>query len=196
MATLSRRAQKDAARRATETALLEATVQLLGEGTPFAEVAIDQIVRRAGYSRPTFYSYFRDKRELILRLGADLQRDVAAAADPWLQEGTGDIRPTLQAVLGAFRRHRETVGALVEAAGYDPEVRRFWHGFHERFEHVAARRIAGGDPALDSAHARARAFALIWMTERSLTEHLAQPSADEAALLDELARFWQHASHP
>ena len=122
-------------------------------------------------------------------------RLVAAFEQEFLYTGVSD-RPGDAYALGAFRRHRETVGALVEAAGYDPEVRRFWHGFHERFEHVAARRIAAGDPALDSAHARARAFALIWMTERSLTEHLAQPSADEAALLDELARFWQHASHP
>jgi AcrR family transcriptional regulator len=196
MATLSRRAQKDATRRATEASLLEATVQLLGEGTPFAEIAIDQIVRRAGYSRPTFYSYFRDKRELILRLGEDLERDVAAAADPWLKAGTGDTRPTLQAVLDAFRRHRETVGALVEAAGYDPEVHRFWHKFHERFRKTAALRIAAGDPSLDRAHAQARAFALIWMTERSLTEHLAQPRAEESALLDELARCWQHAAEP
>src|SRR5258708_30080647 len=77
MATLSRRERTDATRQATETALMRATIELLGEGQPFAELGIEQIVRRAGFSRPTFYSYFRDKRELILRLGEQLQESAA-----------------------------------------------------------------------------------------------------------------------
>lgn len=194
MATLSRRDQNDATRQATEAALTRATIELLAEGSPFAEVTIDQIVRRAGYSRPTFYAYFRDKRALVLRLGEALQRDVAAAADPWLESAQGEIRATLEAVLDAFRAHRETVAALVEAATYDVEVRDFWRGFHDRFLDTATERISLGDPGLARKRARARAYGLVWMTERTVTEHLARPTVDETALLDELTRFWQQAA--
>ncbi|WP_354701697.1 HTH-type transcriptional regulator EthR [Paraconexibacter sp. AEG42_29] len=196
MATLSRRERTDATRQSTEAALMAATVELLGEGTPFAELGIEQIVRKAGFSRPTFYSYFRDKRELILKLGEVLRDAVAAAADPWLTSGQGMVRETLQGVLEAYRANRETLAAITEAATYDQEVQAFWRSFNERFAVIATERIAAGVPALDHAHAAARAYALVWMTERSFTEHVADPTRDEDALLDELAGVWQRATNP
>jgi AcrR family transcriptional regulator len=194
MATLSRRDRTDATRQATEAALLAATVELLEQGTPFAELGIEQIVRRAGFSRPTFYSYFRDKRELILRLGAGLQTAVAGAADPWLTGETGRTRETLTAVLEAFRAHRGTLVAINEAATYDPEVAAFWRAFHENFLQTAIGRILRAEPDLPPERARARAYALVWMTQRVLAEHLAYPTQDEQALLDELAGLWQSAA--
>jgi len=194
MATLSRRERTDATRQATVEALLAATIELLGEGTPFADLGIEQIVRRAGFSRPTFYTYFRDKRELIVKLGIRLQDAVAAAADPWLNGQTGQTRVTLSAVLDAFHAHRETLIAITEAATYDPEVATFWRGFNERFAAIATSRIHSGLPELDPAHASARAYALVWMTERTLSEHLANPTREEAAILDELTVFWQTAA--
>jgi AcrR family transcriptional regulator len=194
MATLSRRERTDATRQATEAALLAATVELLGEGTPFAELGIEQIVRRAGFSRPTFYTYFRDKRELILHLGEQLKDAVATAADPWLTSEHGQTRATLSAVLDAFRADRAALAAITEAATYDAEVQAFWRNFTERFVAIAAERIASGGFAIDSEHAAARAYAIVWMTERSLTEHLAHPTRDEDALLDELTVIWQQAT--
>ena len=191
MAVLSRRLATEAGRRANREAILAATLELLAEGAPFAEISIEQIVRRAGLSRPTFYSYFGDKRQLILELGRRLQEDVAVASEPWLERGEGEIRATLEAVLDAFRRHRSTLAALVEAATYDAEVNAFWHAFHERFLAAAAARIRSADPKLPKKRAHARAFALVWMTERTFSEHLAGADVDEAALLDELTAFWQ-----
>jgi AcrR family transcriptional regulator len=191
MSTLSRRDRTDATRQATETALLDATIALLGEGHAYADLGIEQIVRAAGFSRPTFYTYFRDKRELILRLGERLVGAVAAAGDPWLADAEGDIRPRLAGVLDAFRAHREILAALVEAAGYDPEVKAFWRGFHDRFLDTAAARIA--ERGVDKKHARARAYGLVWMTERTISEHLDHPTVDERALLDELTGFWEAA---
>lgn len=191
MATLSRRDRTDATRQATEAALVDATIALLGEGHAYADIGIEQIVRAAGYSRPTFYSYFRDKRELILRLGERLQAAVAAAADPWLASAEGDLRETLVDVLAAFRANREILAALVEAAGYDDEVKAFWRAFHDRFLTTTADRIA--EAGVDREHARARAYGLVWMTERTMSEHLDRPTVDERALLDELTRFWEEA---
>lgn len=191
MAVLSRRAGVAETRRTNRDKLIAAALDLLADGTPFAEVSIEQIVRAAGLSRPTFYTYFRDKRELVLDLGAALMDDIAVAADPWLRDGQGDIRDTLAGVLDAFRRHRPTLGALVEAATYDAEVNAFWHALHQRFLDTAAARLQANDPQLPPAHAHARAFALVWMTERTFTEHLmGDAGVDEAALLDEVAGFW------
>jgi AcrR family transcriptional regulator len=191
MATLSRRERTNATRQATEAALMRATVELLGEGTPFAELGIEQIVRRAGFSRPTFYTYFRDKRALILRLGEQLQKSAAAAADPWLTSATDLSRETLGDVLGALRAHRETLVAIIEASTYDPEVAAFWRAFHDRFWDIATDRIADGVPALDREHAAARGYALVLMTVSVFAEHLTHPTRDEDALLDTLAEFWE-----
>lgn len=196
MATLSRRARTQATRQATEAALIAATVSLLEEGTPFAELGIEQIARAAGFSRPTFYAYFVDKRALVLQMGLTFQDDLAVAADPWLQSEHDDLRPTLVAVLEVFRAHRATVAAVVEAATYDAEVAEFWRALHDRFLVNARERIRRSDPVLDEAHAHARAFTLVWMTERTITEHLAVPSVDEPALVDELMRAWQNATGP
>jgi hypothetical protein len=127
----------------------------------------------------------------VLRLGERLQADVAAAADPWLASAEGDVRATLADVLAAFRANREILAALVEAAGYDPDVKAFWRAFHDRFLTTAAVRIA--ERGVDRKHARARAFGLVWMTERTFSEHLDNPTVDQTALLDELTRFWEQA---
>lgn len=193
MATLSRRARTASTRQATEAALIAATVSLLEEGTPFAELGVEQIARAAGFSRPTFYAYFDDKRALVLQMGQTFESDLAVAANPWLQSEHDDLRPALVAVLEVFRSHRATVAAVVEAATYDADVAVFWRALHDRFLVNARERIRRSDPGLDEAHAHARAFTLVWMTERTITEHLAVPSVDEPALVDELMRSWSTA---
>ena len=40
-----------------------------------------------------------------------------------------------------------------------------------------------GNPELDDKAVAARAYALIWMTEATLTEHVAHPTIDDAALV-------------
>lgn len=196
MAVLSHRTRGERTRRENRDALLAATLALLAEDSAYADLSIEQIVRRAGLSRPTFYAYFQDKRALVLELGEGFLDAVAVAADPFLTRDAGDAQETLVAVLEAFRAHRQTATALVEAATYDPEVRAFWTAFHERFVDTASARICLANPDLSEPRARARAFALVWMTERTLIEHLAAPSVDENALVAELAGFWEHALAP
>jgi TetR/AcrR family transcriptional regulator, ethionamide resistance regulator len=194
MATLSRRDRTLETRRATESALLRATEALLLDGAAYADLSIERIVRRAGLSRPTFYAYFEDKRSLVLRLGRELEADLAATAEPWLAFADVPLRKTLAGVLAIFARHRAALAAITEAATYDAEVSAFWLGFHDRFRPGAERRIAAGHPELVEADVAARAYALIWMTERSFTEHLARPSVDERALVDQVAWMWQAAT--
>ncbi len=194
MATLSRRARTADTRRATEAELLKATVSLLEEGTAYADISIEQIVRRAGFSRPTFYSYFDDKRDLVLKLGEAFQEDLSAAAEPWLNFADVPLRDTLAGVLAAFTRHRASVGAVAEAATYDAEVGAFWQGFFDRFRPGAERRVIAGNPDLPADDVAARAYALVYMTERAFIEHVARPTVDETALVDQVTWLWQAAT--
>ncbi|WP_320669545.1 TetR/AcrR family transcriptional regulator [Patulibacter defluvii] len=194
MATLSRRARTAETRKATEAELLGAAVSLLEEGTAYADVSIEQIVRRAGFSRPTFYTYFDDKRALVLKLGEALETDLAEAAEPWLSFADVPLRDTLARVLAVFTRHRASVRAITEAATYDPAVAAFWQAFHDRFRPGAERRIASGSPDLDDAAVAARAYALVYMTERTFVEHVGRPTVDERALVDQVAWLWRAAT--
>lgn len=194
MAVLSRRTANAETRRTNHDALVAATLKLLEDGAPFADISIEQIVRTAGLSRPTFYTYFRDKRELILHLGEALEQDLAAIAGPWLAVADGNPRDTVAGVLDVFRRHAATVGAISEAATYDPDVAAFWRGFHERFIPGAEHRVRTGNPELDDKAVAARAYALIWMTEATLTEHVAHPTIDDAALVEQLTWMWRAAT--
>lgn len=195
MATLSRRERTAEIRKANEQALLEATEALLLEGSAYADLSIEMIVRRAGLSRPTFYAYFEDKRALVLQLGAALEADLIDTAGPWLAFADVPLRDTLAGVLATFAQHRAALGAITEAATYDPDVNAFWQAFHDRFRPGAEGRITAGDPSLPPATVEARAYALIWMTERTFTEHLARPTVDEPSLVDEVTWLWKAATH-
>lgn len=194
MAVLSNRDQTAPTRRRNEVALLDAVVTLVDEGSAYADLNIQQIVDRAGLSRPTFYSYFKDKREVALTLGRRLADDLLATAAPWLAgEDDRTARETLRDLLYVFAEHRGTVAMITEAATYDAAVADFWRDLHDRFIPRATGRVRAGHPHLDEAAARARAFLLVWMTERTLTEHLATPTVDEEALLEQLAWTWNAA---
>jgi AcrR family transcriptional regulator len=195
MATLSRHtAVSDDSRQRNEQTFLDATTSLLDEGIAFADLGVGQISQRAGFSRPTFYAHFRDKRELLLTLGAGLDVKVHAVAEPWLRrEGDASLRETLAAVAETFRENSAIVGALVEAATYDTHVAEFWRSFHDLFVQLARDRALEGDPSLAPEVAEARAFALVWMTERAFTENIASPRVDDEALLDALEGLWRSA---
>lgn len=198
MATLSRHTTgSEDSRQRNEQAFLDATTALLEEGIAFADLGVGQIAQRAGFSRPTFYAHFRDKRELLLTLGGGFDVKVHEVAEPWLrgQQEVG-LRETLAAVAQEFRDNAATVGALVEAATYDPHVADFWRSFHDLFVQLARDRVLAGEPSMGATAAEARAFALVWMTERALTENIVAPRVDDEALLDALEAQWRSAVGP
>jgi AcrR family transcriptional regulator len=183
-----------------EAAVLEATGALLAEGASYPDLKIERIARRAGISRTAFYFYFRDKRELLLRLIADVteqlytEGEVVFSADIDPEEGLREVLGNTAAVYGD---HGDLLRAVVDAVPADPELARFWHGIMDRFVRATRRRIeeeqragrAGGDiePA-------ATAFALCWMTERAFHQHVAvgEPFS-QATLVDALTRIWVRA---
>src|SRR5919197_3678303 len=96
-----------AKRAAVQAAVLGATEALLSEGASYADLNIERIATRAGISRTAFYFYFRDKRELLLRLTEDVNEELFQQADIWFS-GSGDpeaeVREALVNIAGLYEQ--------------------------------------------------------------------------------------------
>jgi TetR/AcrR family transcriptional regulator, ethionamide resistance regulator len=188
-----------AKRAAVQGAVLAATEALLAEGASYADLNIERIATRAGISRTAFYFYFRDKRELLMRLTEDVNEQLYQQADIWFS-GAGapepEIRQALTNIAALYREHGVLLRAIIEVSTYDDEVARFWRGMLGRFVDASRRRIeAEQEVGLSVARgAYATAFALCWMTERTMYQHLVQSgpmSAEE--MVDALVGIWLHS---
>jgi TetR/AcrR family transcriptional regulator, ethionamide resistance regulator len=201
MATVEPReeAPLTAKRAAVQGAVLAATEALLTEGASYADLNIERIATRAGISRTAFYFYFRDKRELLMRLTEDVNELLYQQADIWFS-GAGapepEIREALTNIAALYAEHGVLLCAIVEVSTYDDEVAQFWRGMLGRFVDASRRRIeAEQQVGLSVARdAHATAFALCWMTERTMYQHLVQAgpmTSDE--MVDALVGIWLHS---
>lgn len=185
------------ARRAiVQAAVLRATETLLAEGASYADLNIERIATRAGISRTAFYFYFRDKRELLMRLTEDVSELLYQQADIWFS-GAGDPEPEMREALtniaALYAEHGVLLRAIVEVSTYDEEVAQFWRGMLGRFVDASRRRIELEHEAgrAVAEHPQATAFALCWMTERAMYQHLVQAEPFPAGdLVDALVGIW------
>ena len=186
-----------AKRAAVQAAVLEATEALLSEGASYADLNIERIAKRAGISRTAFYFYFRDKRDLLMRLTGEVSAELYEQADIWFS-GEGDpgeeVVTALRNIAALYQEHGVLLRAIVEVSTYDEDVAAYWRQLLGRFAEASLRRIEEGGVAGDP---RATAFALSWMTERVLYEQLVQDDAPPVdALVDALAGIWTRAVYP
>ncbi len=181
MSSVGRQSEK---RVAIEGAVLKATEELLEEGATFAELGIERIATRAGISRTAFYFYFRDKRELLVRLTEEVNQQLMTAAEGWWTGGE-DVRSALERVGDLYREHGLLLRAVVEVSTYDEEVAQFWRGQVGRFVEATRARIEAEQQAGRGlpGPADAMAFALIWMAERTFYQQRVQSRPDD---LDEV----------
>jgi AcrR family transcriptional regulator len=186
VAGLGRQSEK---RAAVEAAVLRATEELLEEGASYAELGIERIATRAGISRTAFYFYFRDKRELLVRLTEEVNGQLMAAAETWWS-GSADLRTALHAIAGLYREHGALLRAVVEVSTYDDAVAAFWRGMVGRFADATRDRIEA--EGVEGPDAEATAFALVWMVERTFYQQLVQnqPVATDA-LVDAMATIFE-----
>jgi TetR/AcrR family transcriptional regulator, ethionamide resistance regulator len=188
--------QATAKRIAVQAAVLAATEELLSEGASYADLNIERIAKRAGISRTAFYFYFRDKRELLTRLTAEVAELLYQQAEIWFS-GQGDpeaeFREALTNIAALYAEHGAVLRAIVEVATYDDEVAQAWHGLLGRFidatrVRIDAERAAGRSIAQ---HPHATAFALCWMTEHTMYQHSVEgepfPRAD---MVEALVGIW------
>jgi len=134
-------------------------------------------------------------RGVIENIGSE----VFATAGPWL-EGEGndpeELRRALRGTAGVFEIHGRVLRALADASTEDADVEQAYRGLVEGFveasdlrieREVAAGRSAVTDPARVAA-------ALVWMTERLLSEKLGrEPADDPDATAEALFTVWRAA---
>ncbi len=152
-----------------------------------------------GLSRPSFYVYFRDRHHLALRLIEEIGSEVFATTGPWL-EGDGDdseeLRRALRGTASVFETHGRVLRAIADASTEDAKVEQAYRGLVEGFVEASSRRIerevkggrsSVGDPGRVAA-------ALVWMTERFLSEKLGrEPADDPDATAEALFAIWRAA---
>ncbi|MGH2968279.1 MAG: TetR/AcrR family transcriptional regulator [Solirubrobacteraceae bacterium] len=157
---------------AAEREIVDAAEALLRE-RPFRELTVDDLMSRTGLSRPSFYVYFRDRHDLVLRVVDHIGGELFAMSERWYK-GTGDgpalIRESIDGVVGVFAAHGPVLRALADAATDDPRVEEAYGLLIQRFVDATARHIeeevaAGRILPLD---AEETAMALTWMMERYL----------------------------
>lgn len=109
-----------------EDRLLLAIERLLGSGTSFSALSVDQLAREAGIGRATFYLHFKDKGQLVHRLMRKLTAEVVESAGAWFRDG-GDVdlqsmQRALHGIVGTFKRHQAVLSAVADTAPSDPTV--------------------------------------------------------------------------
>jgi TetR/AcrR family transcriptional regulator, ethionamide resistance regulator len=131
-----------------------------------------------------------------MRLTEEVNELLYQQADIWFS-GAGEPEPEMREALTniatLYAAHGVLLRAIVEVSTYDEEVAQFWRGMLGRFVDASRRRIELEQEAgrAVAEHPQATAFALCWMTERAMYQHLVQaepfPSGD---LVDALVGIW------
>src|SRR3954471_21576519 len=185
-----------AKRAQVQAAVLEATEQLLAEGSSYADLNVERIAKAAGISRTAFYFYFRDKRDLLMRLAGDVTELLYAQADIWFS-GEGDdpereIHEALTRIADLYRQHGVLIRAIVEVSTYEEDIATFWRGLLARFVDATARRIEE-EGQVPNAAARATAFSLTWMVERTFYQQLVQEQPlPEAEVIEAIVGIYRN----
>jgi TetR/AcrR family transcriptional regulator, ethionamide resistance regulator len=166
-----------AKRAQVQASVLAATEQLLAEGSSFADLNVERIATAAGISRTAFYFYFRDKRDLLMRLAGDVTELLYQQADIWFsgegEDPEQEIREALTRIAALYREHGVLIRAIVEVSTYEEDIATFWRGLLSQFVDATVRRIEREAPPLPGP-ARATAFVLTWMVERTYYQQLVQ----------------------
>jgi len=197
MPVLSRSHDSLGQRQAIEESFLAATEALLSEGLSYAELSVGQISDRAGKTRTAFYAYFRDKRELLMRVTGRVAAALYDEADRWWSgEGElADLQIALANILSTYREHAALLCAVVEASGYDDEVASFWRELVGRFIEATEGRLE--DDGVDPQMAHGIAFALVWMTERTCYQQVVRGGRlGDREFVETLVEVWRRAIYP
>jgi TetR/AcrR family transcriptional regulator, ethionamide resistance regulator len=175
-----------------EAEIISAAESLLRE-RPFRELTVDEVMRRTELSRPSFYVYFTDRHQLVLKVVEHLGSELFTMSDRWLR-GTGEgpqiAREALDGIVAVYVEHGPVMRALADAAADDRGVEQAYNALVQTFVDATARHIEEeiADGRVLPLDARETATALVWMMERYLNLSLGrEPMTPRAAVADTLA---------
>lgn len=113
--------------RRAESAILEATIALLGE-VGFSGLTIDGIAARAGVGKATIYRHWSSKAEVAVEA---FKAFVPPLDDPDTGSFAADVRAVLSQIVDGLSKSplAAILPSLVEAAERDPELERLFKEF-------------------------------------------------------------------
>jgi AcrR family transcriptional regulator len=165
------REAQEARKAEAEQRILDAVAALVAEGQTFADVSVTQIAERAGFSRSAFYSHFRDKRAVVLRLTEVVTKRIVTEATRW--EGTklqlpGGLPEVMQWVTHFFAEEADVLRALTESAQYDEVMGEWWHGHLAMIIHAVEGRIEReqADGRIEGLRPSLAAASIVWMVQQ------------------------------
>ncbi len=184
-ATRRRRRTPEAAQRE----IIEAADALLRE-RPFRELTVDEVMRRTGLSRPSFYVYFKDRHELVLRLVQHLNESLLEMANVWYEassDGEQRLRRALDGVVAVYAAHAPVLRALADASVDDPDVEHAYGSMIQGFVDVTTQHISDEVQAgrMLPVDPQETAKALTWMGERYLYRSFGDLPVPPAATIAE-----------
>src|SRR3954466_8693400 len=178
-----------------EQEIITAAEELLRE-RPFRELTVDEVMRRTELSRPSFYVYFRDRHQLVLKVAERLTAESFENADIWYQaagSGREVVREATAGIVSVFERHGAVLEALADAAADDHEVEVAYRGtqafFIEATTRHLEREIAAGN--MLPCNAGETAGGLSIMNEKYLIRVLGRkPLVEPDLVVDTLTTIW------
>lgn len=186
----------------TEATIVAVTGELLVE-RPWRDLAVEDVAAAAGMSRTAFYRFFPDLVAVIERVATQIAAELFELSQAWWtpsDEPPSDLRPALTGIVDAFRRLGPIILAVQAAAIQDADLDALYLDIIGQFatavtERITADQATGFIPThLDPAQT---ARALVWMTERYLSEAYRYPGeADDQASIDTLTNVWAATLYP
>lgn len=180
--------------------MLDVVEELLVDGRTYTELSVEQLIKSAGIARSTFYVYFEDKGALLLALAEDVSSQIFEAGQAWWtlspDADEGDLERALRGLTDVYVAHARIWDSLVDAASYDPNVRKRYRelvgsGITEIAKHIRDGQKKGYvREGLDPVRT---AGWLGWMCERGLYQLMPEASKAEITRLSkaQTAIIWQ-----
>ena len=168
----------------------------------YAELTVDEVMRRAGLGRTIFYRHFDDLADLIRRVGREAIDELLA-----VQHGLAQVRPDedpdairrrLSAGVDLYQRNGPLLRAVVEAAAGDEEIAAGYANLRRQFDELVAdslRRFAdlARTPVADVAET---ARALNRMNESYLLDAFGrEPRVSPETAVQTLTEIWEAVIH-
>ncbi len=159
-------------------------------------MTVDDLMACTGLSRPSFYEYFSDRHDLVIKLVEKLGDRTFPVTEEWLN-GTGDPRTELRngwaGYAAIYNEHGHLLRALLAAAAQDRQVAEVYSTLRDHVVAASAERIRreirnGRTRPLDPDET---ARALVIMSERYLAEKFEQSETpDIQAAIEALTTIW------
>ncbi len=164
---------------------MDAAQRLMRDGTPFAQLTVEQLAAEAEMARSTFYFHFADKGALVHGLGETLLADLSERAAALWADRPPDraaIEAAIRGVMHLYRERYPVFAAITETAVTDATVLSL---LSERLDAISVSLAAKIEIAQELGVARPvllpeTAAALVTLLERTCYFHLRD--ADDATL--------------